>query len=85
MLFRKKMDMVGIMSDDDSLNLIKGTHIKHEMYKEVQFFYNTRTAFYEVICTKHDNSQCHLYLGFDGGDARRTYNRVLAAAIDDEL
>lgn len=72
-------------TDDDSVDFIKGTHIKHEMYKDIQFIRDKNTCFYEVICTKHDNSVCHLYVGYDGGDARRTYNRIIAAAEDTEL
>jgi hypothetical protein len=55
------------------------------MYKDIQFIRDSRTSFYEVICTKHDNTQCHLYVGYNGADARRTYNRIIAAAEDTEL
>ncbi|MDO5826291.1 MAG: hypothetical protein BZ137_09360 [Methanosphaera sp. rholeuAM130] len=72
-------------ADNDNITLIKGTHIKHEMYKDIQFIRDERTSFYEVICTKNDNTQCHLYVGYDGTDARRTYNRIIAAAEDTEL
>ena len=72
-------------TDNDHIDLIKGTHIKHEMYKDIQFIHDNKTHFYEVICTKHDNSQCHLYVGYDGTDARRTYNRIIAAAEDYDL
>ncbi len=71
--------------DKDYIDFIKGTHIKHEMYKDIQFIRDSRTSFYEVICTKHDNTQCHLYVGYNGADARRTYNRIIAAAEDTEL
>ena len=72
-------------ADKDYIDFIKGTHIKHEMYKDIQFIYDKRTCFYEVICTKLDNTQCHLYVGYDGTDARRTYNRIIAAAEDTQL
>lgn len=67
---------------DDSVDCIKSAHIRHEMYKEIQMLYDKKTSFYEVICTKNDNSQSHLYIGYDGSTARRTYNRVLASAYD---
>lgn len=69
-------------SDSKKVDLIKGTHISHDVYKDIQFVYDKSTSFYEVICTKHDNSQCYLYIGYDGSTARRTYNRVIAAARD---
>ena len=69
-------------TSDDTVDFIKGTHIRHEMYKEIQFIYDKKTSFYEVICTKHDNTECHLYIGYDGSTARRAYNRVLASAED---
>ena len=71
-------------TNDDSIDFIKGTHISHELYKDIQFVHDKKTNFYQVICTKHDNSQCYVYIGYDGSSARRTYNRIVAAA-DEEL
>ena len=70
-------------TDNDSVDLIKGTHISHELYKDIQFIHDKSTNFYQIICTKHDNSQCNLYIGYDGSTARRTYNRIIAATSDD--
>lgn len=67
-------------SDDDSVDFIKGTHIIHDEYKDIQFIHDKKTSFYQVICTKHDNSLCYLYIGYDGSTARRTYNRIIASA-----
>ena len=64
----------------DTVEFFKGTDIDHDMYKDIQFFRDKKNHFYQVVCTKHDNSQCHLYIGFDGADARRTYNRIIAAS-----
>jgi hypothetical protein len=69
-------------SDDNSVDFIKGTHINHDMYKDIQFIHDKKTCFYEVICTKYDNSECHVYIGYDGAAARRTYNRIIASAND---
>ncbi|MDO5851554.1 MAG: hypothetical protein Q4Q23_03625 [Methanobacteriaceae archaeon] len=62
---------------DSNIDFIKGTHLSNELYKEIQLIKNLETNFYEVICTKHDNTDCHMYIGYDGTSARRTYNRVL--------
>lgn len=67
-------------SDDKSVDFIKGTHISHDVYKDIQFIRDKKTCFYQVICTKHDNSRCFVYIGYDGATARRTYNRIIAAA-----
>ena len=71
-------------TDSDTIDLIKGTHISHELYKDIQFIHDKSTNFYQVICTKHDNTQCNLYIGYDGSSARRTYNRIISTA-DDQL
>lgn len=70
-------------TDNDKVDLIKGTHISHELYKDIQFVHDKSTNFYQVICTKHDNSLCNLYIGYDGSTARRTYNRIIASARED--
>lgn len=62
------------------ISFLKGAHITHDVYKDIQFIRDNKTCFYEVICTKHDNSQCHIYIGYDGAAARRTYNRIMASA-----
>lgn len=70
-------------TDSDTIDLIKGTHISHELYKDIQFIYDKSTNFYQVICTKHDNSTCNIYIGYDGSTARRTYNRIIASANEE--
>ncbi len=70
-------------TDDDSVSLLRGTHLSHDVYKDIQFIRDKKTCFYEVICTKHDNSQCYLYIGYDGTSARRTYNRIIASTNND--
>ena len=70
-------------TDNDNIDLIKGTHISHELYKDIQYIHDKSTNFYQVICTKHDNTQCNLYIGYDGSSARRTYNRIIASAYEE--
>ena len=67
-------------SEYRSVEFIKGTHISHDVYKDIQFIHDKRTCFYQIICTKHDNTQCFVYIGYDGATARRTYNRIIAQA-----
>lgn len=67
-------------TNNDSISLLKETHITHDVYKDIQFLHDKRTCFYQVVCTKHDNSRCFVYIGYDGSTARRTYNRILASA-----
>ena len=71
-------------TDDDSVDFIKGTHIDHDEYKDIQFIHDKKTSFYEVICTKHDNSLCHVYIGYDGTTARRAYNRIISTSNDNK-
>ena len=37
-------------TDNDNIDLIKGTHISHELYKDIQFIHDKSTNFYQVIC-----------------------------------
>lgn len=70
-------------TDSDTIDLIKGNHISHDLYKDIQFVHDKSTNFYRVICTKHDNSLCDVYIGYDGSAARRTYNRIIASSDGD--
>lgn len=70
-------------TNSETVNLIKGNHISHELYKDIQFVHDQSTNFYQVICTKHDNTQCNIYIGYDGSSARRAYNRIIASAHED--
>jgi hypothetical protein len=65
--------------ENDSIEFIKGTHLSDELYRDIRFIRDSRTSFYEVICTKMDDTECHVYIGYDGSAARRTYNRIVAS------
>lgn len=67
-------------TNNDSVSLLKEKHITHDVYKDIQFIRDNNTCFYEIVCTKHDNTQCFVYIGYDGATARRTYNRIMASA-----